>query len=202
MWTLRGAAASPFVRKVRIAASVCGLADRIDVAASRHDGRGRSAATGEPARQDPGARPRGRDRALQFARDRGIPRRRGRRRRDPSRRRHGALPCAHAAGACRRDHGCLGAQGLRGALARSRNAGTPAGSTIRRARWNADSPFWRPRRRKSQRDRMSDRSRSPARSAISTSASGGEWRKSYPGIVAWLDAFAGKVPTFDATRPG
>ncbi len=30
MWTLRSAAASPFVRKVRIAAAVCGLADRID----------------------------------------------------------------------------------------------------------------------------------------------------------------------------
>jgi glutathione S-transferase len=30
MWTLRSAAASPFVRKVRIAASVCGLTDRID----------------------------------------------------------------------------------------------------------------------------------------------------------------------------
>jgi glutathione S-transferase len=31
MWTLRSAAASPFVRKVRIAAAVCGLSDRIDV---------------------------------------------------------------------------------------------------------------------------------------------------------------------------
>jgi glutathione S-transferase len=31
MWTLRSAAASPFVRKVRIAAAICGLADRIDV---------------------------------------------------------------------------------------------------------------------------------------------------------------------------
>ena len=30
MWTLRSAAASPFVRKVRIAAAVLGLADRID----------------------------------------------------------------------------------------------------------------------------------------------------------------------------
>ncbi len=30
MWTLRSAAASPFVRKVRIAAAICGLADRID----------------------------------------------------------------------------------------------------------------------------------------------------------------------------
>lgn len=31
MWTLRSAAASPFVRKVRIAAAICGLADRLDV---------------------------------------------------------------------------------------------------------------------------------------------------------------------------
>jgi glutathione S-transferase len=31
MWTLRSASASPFVRKVRIAAAVCGLADRLDV---------------------------------------------------------------------------------------------------------------------------------------------------------------------------
>jgi glutathione S-transferase len=30
MWTLRSAAASPFVRKVRIAAAVCGFADRIE----------------------------------------------------------------------------------------------------------------------------------------------------------------------------
>ncbi len=30
MWTLRSASASPFVRKVRIAAEVCGLANRID----------------------------------------------------------------------------------------------------------------------------------------------------------------------------
>jgi glutathione S-transferase len=29
---------------------------------------------------------------------------------------------------------------------------------------------------------------------------GGEWRKSYPKLVAWLDAFAAKVPTFEKTR--
>jgi glutathione S-transferase len=28
----------------------------------------------------------------------------------------------------------------------------------------------------------------------------GTWRKSYPKLVAWLDAFAAKVPAFEATR--
>ena len=29
---------------------------------------------------------------------------------------------------------------------------------------------------------------------------GGTWRKDYPRLVAWLDAFAAKVPAFEATR--
>ncbi len=29
----------------------------------------------------------------------------------------------------------------------------------------------------------------------------GEWRKSHPKLVAWLDNFAAKVPAFDATKP-
>jgi glutathione S-transferase len=29
---------------------------------------------------------------------------------------------------------------------------------------------------------------------------GGEWRKHYPRLVAWLDAFAAKVPAFEKTR--
>jgi glutathione S-transferase len=28
----------------------------------------------------------------------------------------------------------------------------------------------------------------------------GRWRSEYPGLVAWLDAFAAKVPAFEATR--
>ncbi len=34
MWTLRGVPASPFVRKARIAADVCGLTDRVEVEAA------------------------------------------------------------------------------------------------------------------------------------------------------------------------
>lgn len=29
---------------------------------------------------------------------------------------------------------------------------------------------------------------------------GGEWRKDYPRLVAWLDAFAARVPSFETTR--
>lgn len=29
----------------------------------------------------------------------------------------------------------------------------------------------------------------------------GEWRATYPNLVAWLDAFAARVPAFEATRP-
>ena len=29
----------------------------------------------------------------------------------------------------------------------------------------------------------------------------GEWRESHPNLVSWLDAFAAKVPAFDETRP-
>jgi glutathione S-transferase len=30
---------------------------------------------------------------------------------------------------------------------------------------------------------------------------GGEWRESYPALVAWLDDFAARVPAFETTRP-
>ncbi len=30
---------------------------------------------------------------------------------------------------------------------------------------------------------------------------GGEWRKSHPALVAWLEDFASRVPAFEATRP-
>ncbi|NNM73499.1 glutathione S-transferase family protein [Enterovirga aerilata] len=29
----------------------------------------------------------------------------------------------------------------------------------------------------------------------------GEWRRSYPALVAWLEDFAARVPVYDATRP-
>lgn len=29
---------------------------------------------------------------------------------------------------------------------------------------------------------------------------GGTWRKDHPGLIAWLDEFAGRVPAFEATR--
>lgn len=29
----------------------------------------------------------------------------------------------------------------------------------------------------------------------------GKWRETYPGLVAWLDDFATRVPSFEATRP-
>jgi glutathione S-transferase len=30
----------------------------------------------------------------------------------------------------------------------------------------------------------------------------GVWRRDHPKLVAWLDAFAGSVPAFEATKPG
>jgi glutathione S-transferase len=30
---------------------------------------------------------------------------------------------------------------------------------------------------------------------------GGSWRGEYPGLVAWLDSFAARVPAFAATKP-
>jgi glutathione S-transferase len=29
----------------------------------------------------------------------------------------------------------------------------------------------------------------------------GTWRKEHPKLVAWLDAFAARVPSFEATKP-
>jgi glutathione S-transferase len=29
----------------------------------------------------------------------------------------------------------------------------------------------------------------------------GKWRETYPRLVAWLEDFAGQVPSFEATRP-
>ena len=48
--------------------------------------------------------------------------------------------------------------------------------------------------------RMSDRSRSPARSATATCASRANGASDYPRLVKWLDEFAAKVPAFEKTR--
>ena len=163
---LRSAPPSPFGRKVKIAASVLGLSDRIEIVAGRYQQRVGRAAHAEPARKNSDAGSRRRTDAVRFARDPGLSRSSRRRRPHHPARAGCALRGAADAGAVRRHPGCIDPAGLRGALPAGSRSVISHGSTIRPARLRARLRRWKPNRRRSTRSRMSDRSRWPAHSAI------------------------------------
>ncbi len=170
MMILRSSPASPFVRKVRIAAAILGLESEITHRECRYIEPGRHHSSAESARQDSVAADRGRQRALRLAGDHGLPRSSRRRRPD----RAEGSGCAHrgaaAAGAGRRHPGCVDPHGLRGAAGGRPKSTRRNGSIIRPARSRVPWRRSKQNPRRSIHRRMSDRSRSPARSAIATSA--------------------------------
>ena len=191
MLVLRSSGASPFVRKVRIAADIVGVADRIEVVDAETLNAGAGPPRTEPARQDPDARARERRHALRLARHPRIPRR--------ARRRHAhpaglAAVCGLApAGARRRPDGCGRAADVRDPLAARGAPGgemgrAPEGQGRRARSTRRNARSTPPRRRRS----TSAISRSPARSAISTCASRASGatttRSSSPGSTISQDA--------------
>ena len=197
MMMLRSSSASPFVRKVRIAAAVLGSCRSHRGRSRRHLRPDRHAARAEPARQNPDAGPGGRPGDL---RQRGHPRisRFSRRRRQDHPDRRGALRRADPRRARRRRDRRRHSQGLRDALARGRRPQRALARTPDRQ----DRP--RPGRARSH-------ARRPDRVDVASIALAcalgyldlrfaGAWRAERPKLVAWLDAFAADVPAFEATR--
>ena len=201
MMILRSSPASPFGRKVRIAASVLGLADKIEVRETNpNDPADSSIRVQNPVGKIPvliledgttyydsrviveyldylagGGRIIPREPGARFAalRLQALC--------------DGILDACHAAG-------------LRESLPARRQASAELGSIARPTKSRARSEAWKPRRRNSIPFPTSDRSRSPACSAISDLRFGGTWRKDYPKLLAWHDKFAAQVPAFGETK--
>ena len=173
---LRYSPASPFARKVRIAAAVLGLADRIELVAADTNNPEDSLRAREPARQDPDADPRGRDHALRQPRHRAISRRARRRRQAAAGGRAGALQGADATS--------MLADGITDAAILLVYEGRFREPAERSAKWRvyqtdkiaaSACALGKPRRRR-QASSTSSRSRSPARSATSICDSKERWR--------------------------
>ena len=197
---LRSTPASPFARKVLIAMSVLGLADKIDVRETDLNDPGRFDPRAESARENSGAGARRRHRLLRLARDPGSSRSPRRRRPHHSARADGALRGAAAAGAVRRHprcrRCCRSTRTATGPPTRKCKPGSIARPTRSRAAWRR----WRPRRRRS--------TPVPDVGQIALACVlgycdlrfGGNWRKDHPRLVAWHDKFAAQVPAFAATK--
>jgi glutathione S-transferase len=199
MWTLRSAAASPFVRKVRIAAAVCGLSDRIDVqTVDTNDAAG-------PLRRE---NPLGKIPALLLDDGTAL----------YDSRVIAEFFDAEAGG------GILipkGAERIPVLTLQALADGIMDASVLRvyETRWRTpelQSQRWLDYQRgKVERGLDVLEAAPPAlsgRPSIGQIAVAcvlgyldlrfaGEWRKSYPKLVAWLDDFSSKVPSFEATRP-
>ena len=171
MMILRSSPASPFVRKVRIAASVLGLADKIEVRETDLNSPADSIRVQNPVGKIPALILDDGEALLRLARDPRISRSSRRRRPHHSARAEGALRGAAAAGAVRRHSRCQPAAGLRRPLPAGRDEGAKLGrspgrqSRTRLGRAGSRAPGARSRRP------MSARSRSPACSAIAICAS-------------------------------
>ena len=163
---LRSAPPSPFGRKVKIAASVLGLSDRIEIVPADTNSESDALRAQNPLGKiptlvlDDGQTLFDSRVILEYldhlaGGGRIIPQR--------AEARFAALADA---GAMRRHPGCIDPAGLRGALPAGSRSVTSHGSTIRPARSRARLPCSRPNRKRSIRSRMSDRSRWPAHSDI------------------------------------
>ena len=185
---LRSAPPSPFGRKVKIAAAILGLSDRITIVAADTNA-DEELAHAKSARKNSDAGARRRPHAVRFARDPGISRSSRRRRPHHSARARRALrgacacrPCATASWmprSCRFTKRAIGPK--RSAI--SPGSTMQAGKVDARARGAGSATA-----RRSTRCRMSGRSRWPARSAIRICASRANGAARYPKLVAWLDA--------------
>ncbi len=200
MMILRSSPASPFVRKVRIAAGVLGLADKIEV---------RETDLNDPTDAIRVQNPLGKIPALIL--DDGtvyynsrvileVSRSHRRRRPHHSARTDGAFCRAATAGAVRRHPRCVGPARLRRAATARPTCGCRPGSTARPTRSRAAWRRWKRRPRRSIRRRTSVRSRLPACSAIAICASAAPGATSHPRLIAWHDEFAAQVPAFAATK--
>ena len=200
MMILRSTAASPFGRKVRIAAERARPRRQDRRARDRSQRSGRLDPRAESARKNSGADPRRRHRLLRLARDRRISRSSRRRRPHHSARAQGALRGAAAAGAVRRHSRCQPADRLREPLPSGRQAcaelARSPGRQGARGTGGAGGRAAAARRPCP----MSDRSRSPALLGYRDLRFGGTWRKDHPRLLAWHDKFAAQVPAFAATK--
>jgi glutathione S-transferase len=199
MWTLRSASASPFVRKVQIAAAICGLSDRIDAQATDT-----TDAAGPLRRENPlGKIPAliledgtalydSRVIAEFFDAEAGggviIPK---------GAARFGVLALQALA------DGIMDASVLRVYETRWRAPETHS------ARWVEHQTGKVARGLAALEAAPPKLSGTPNIGEIAVACAlgyqdlrfAGEWRKSYPKLVAWLDEFAAKVPSFEATKP-
>ena len=200
MLVLRGSPASPFGRKVRIAAVVLGLDREVTIEPADTADPDDSIRQQNPLGKIPALMLEDGTVLLRFAGDPRISR-------SSRRRRHASFRASRARASprcgCRR---CATASWMRRSCRSTRAAGgrrsstSRNGSTTRPARSRARSPRWRPRRRRSVRSRTSVRSRSPARSAIAICASTEAGAR---GIRAWWpgSSIRRAVPAFAATGP-
>ncbi len=200
MWTLRSASASPFVRKVRIAAAICGLADRIDAQVTD---------TSDAAGPLRGENPLGKIPALIL--DDGTVL--------YDSRVIAEFLDAEAGGGVILPKG--GAERLRVLTLQALADGIMDASVLRvyEDRWRAPeqrSERWTDHQKgKVERGLAALEAAPPQLSgtpnigeiAVACALGyldlrfAGEWRKSHPRLVAWLDDFAAKVPSFAETRP-
>ena len=200
MMILRTSAPSPYGRKIKIAASLLNLDKDIKVETADTNDPADTLRIQNPLGKIPILVLAGRPHLVRFARDHGISRSSGRRRPHHSRRARRPLSRAAPAGARRRHPRCIAPAGLRDTLP----PGGPARAQMDRlsdregqARLSMCSKRIR---RRSTPCRMSDRSRSPARSAIRICASracgGSPIRNWSPGSTI----SRARVPSFGKTK--
>ena len=198
MLILRSSPASPFGRKVKIAAALLGLSDKIEVVAADTNDPNEPLRRQNPLGKIPTLVLENGEDALRFARHRRISRSPRRRRQDHPRRRRAVRGVA-AAGARGRHHGCGAAAGLRGPVAKRGSA---------RSQWVAH-----------QADKV-ERGLAEAEIHHATPTSAhhigdialacalgyldlrfeGRWRTGHPKLVAWLADFEKRVPAFAKTQ--
>ena len=199
MMILRSADASPFGRKVKMAAAILRLDGEIRVEAADPVNPADTLRQQNPLGKIPVLLLEDGTALYDFAGDRRISRQPRRRWRHHSDRTQGSLCGAASAGARRWPDGCRVDAGLRRAMARRRQARAemdraPGGQGVAHA--------WRPRIRSAAYEAV------PNVGVIALAAAlgyfdlrfGGRWRADYPRLVAWLDDFAARVPTFAKTK--
>ena len=197
MLVLRAAAASPFVRKVRIAAAVLELDDRIEVVRRRHQRSRRFLEGAKSAGENPGADPGERRGPLRQRGDRGVPRlARGRRPiipGDPAQRFRSLTRQALADGIAEAAV-LMRYEGLwRDADKRSERWLAYQGDKISRAlkAFEASPP-----------EELSDIGTIALACALGylDLRFEGAWRADRPRLAGWLDLFSAATPSFEATR--